>query len=173
MEGMMLARLSLLSILFACGVAHAQDVGETRWIKRGSVIACPQPRAADVGLVGCFSVNHGGMTVEGTAPNRVGITSLLVRFDDGRRGYIDSGAFIVAETRGERASAAAASKACERRGGVGVGMTRDQLYASCWGRPARINVTITAEGRREQLVYRGRNYVYLTDGVVTAIQTAE
>lgn len=51
-------------------------------------------------------------------------------------------------------------------------MTRAQVYASCWGKPEKTNITATASGRHEQLVYGGGQYVYLTDGVVTSIQTS-
>ncbi len=72
-----------------------------------------------------------------------------------------------------RAEAAAAKAACDRKGGVRVGMTRDQVYASCWGKPQRINSTIVAGSKHDQLVYGLSSYVYLDDGVVTAIQTRE
>ncbi len=40
-----------------------------------------------------------------------------------------------------------------------MGMTREQLYASCWGRPQKINRTITAQEISEQLVYPGLTLV--------------
>jgi hypothetical protein len=52
-------------------------------------------------------------------------------------------------------------------------MTKAQVFATCWGKPHSINTTRTASGTREQLVYRAGDwagYIYLTDGVVTAIQ---
>lgn len=74
----------------------------------------------------------------------------------------------------DRAEKQAAHKAeCDRKGGIRVGMSREQVYASCWGKPERINKTTSAGGDREQLVYRGYNYVYLHNGVVTSIQTSE
>ena len=66
----------------------------------------------------------------------------------------------------------AGDAACDKAGGVRVGMTRAQVYASCWGKPRRINVTITARGRHEQFVYSLRDYLYLDNGVLTSIQTA-
>ena len=59
---------------------------------------------------------------------------------------------------------------CARVGGVRVGFTVDGVLASCWGKPARVNTTVTAGHRHEQWVYAG-GYVYLTNGRVTAIQT--
>lgn len=75
----------------------------------------------------------------------------------------------------KRKAAAAAAKAnspCARKGGVGVGMTRAQVHASCWGKPTSINITTTASGDHEQWVYPGYQYLYLRNGVVTSIQTS-
>jgi hypothetical protein len=60
-------------------------------------------------------------------------------------------------------------KRCETKGGPVVGMTKAQVYAMC-GKPSRINTTQTARGSSEQLFYFGQLYVYLTNGIVTAIQ---
>lgn len=61
-------------------------------------------------------------------------------------------------------------------GSVYIGMAEKDVVKS-WGRPTSVNTTITAGGRRQQWVYRWRGrraqYVYLADGVVTAIQSSE
>lgn len=62
-----------------------------------------------------------------------------------------------------------ATKASRKREGVSIGMSEQQALDSSWGRPERVNRTTTAYGTREQWVY-GRNYLYFTDGVLTAIQ---
>lgn len=54
---------------------------------------------------------------------------------------------------------------------IRLGMTADQVRSS-WGNPRSINATITARGKHEQWVYGIGQYVYLTDGVVTTIQTS-
>ena len=41
-----------------------------------------------------------------------------------------------------------------------------------WGRPARVNRTVTAAAAREQWVYGDRQYIYVDNGIITAIQTA-
>lgn len=54
-----------------------------------------------------------------------------------------------------------------------IGMTAAQVRASTWGEPSDINRTTTRYGVSEQWVYRtssGTKYVYLDDGIVTAIQ---
>lgn len=78
-----------------------------------------------------------------------------------------------AEAKRKAAEAAAKAKSpCAIKGGVRVGMTRAEVYASCWGKPQKINVTTTAGGDFEQLVYGGFQYLYLKNGIVTSIQTS-
>jgi hypothetical protein len=52
---------------------------------------------------------------------------------------------------------------------VVIGMTAKMVELS-WGEPQSVNRTVTAARTREQWVYEGGSYVYLTNGVVTAIQ---
>jgi hypothetical protein len=61
---------------------------------------------------------------------------------------------------------------CDRRQAVSAGMTRAQVYASCWGKPTSIDVSTTGPYKFELLVYEGYDYVYLEDGVVTSIQVS-
>lgn len=51
-----------------------------------------------------------------------------------------------------------------------IGMTTSELSASTWGNPKDKNKTTTANGVSEQWVYGSGRYVYLDNGVVTAIQ---
>jgi hypothetical protein len=53
--------------------------------------------------------------------------------------------------------------------GASIGMSPDQVLASSWGKPRKINTTTTAQGERQQWVYSG-GYLYFTNGVLTAIQ---
>ena len=77
------------------------------------------------------------------------------------------------ERRAEHAKEVARVKAlCERLGGVRVGLNAEGVRKSCWGKPAQINTTKTEDHTREQWVYGTGHYVYLTDGLVTAIQTS-
>lgn len=79
---------------------------------------------------------------------------------------------IAAQQETWRKEEAAAEKAaCERKGGPAIGMSRAQLYATCWGKPAKINTTMTSGVEFEQFVYGLGFYVYLRNGVVTSIQT--
>lgn len=55
--------------------------------------------------------------------------------------------------------------------GVRIGMTASQVINnSNWGRPYEVNRTTTAHGTWEQWVYGSRNYLYFTNGILTAIQ---
>lgn len=60
---------------------------------------------------------------------------------------------------------------CAKIGGARIGLNAEGVRKSCWGRPIRINTTMTASHTHEQWVYGG-GYLYLTDGVVTSIQTS-
>lgn len=55
------------------------------------------------------------------------------------------------------------------KGDPEIGMTELEVYGSSWGYPKSRNKTTTAAGTREQWVY-DFGYIYLTDGIVTAIQ---
>ena len=58
----------------------------------------------------------------------------------------------------------------KRSKGVTIGMSKEDVLASSWGRPESINTTTTSRGTREQWVYGGRNYLYFENGVLTTIQ---
>ena len=51
-----------------------------------------------------------------------------------------------------------------------IGMTADEVRESTWGEPIKINKTTTEYGVDEQWVYDDYKYIYLEDGIVTAIQ---
>lgn len=53
--------------------------------------------------------------------------------------------------------------------GVSIGMTGSDVRQSSWGKPLKVNRTSTANGTREQWVYRG-GYLYFENGSLTAIQ---
>lgn len=51
-----------------------------------------------------------------------------------------------------------------------IGMTKDQVLNTSWGKPNRINTTENAWGIHEQWCYSGQRYIYFDDGIVTTIQ---
>ena len=58
----------------------------------------------------------------------------------------------------------------KRSKGVTIGMSKEDVLASSWGRPESVNSTTTSHGTSEQWVYGGGNYLYFENGVLTAIQ---
>jgi hypothetical protein len=54
--------------------------------------------------------------------------------------------------------------------GVRVGMSQEDVVASSWGKPQKINTTTNAYGTREQWVYGGGNYLYFENDKLTTIQ---
>lgn len=51
-----------------------------------------------------------------------------------------------------------------------IGMTSSEIVNSTWGSPDKINKTTTTYGVSEQWVYGSGKYIYLENGIVTAIQ---
>jgi hypothetical protein len=70
------------------------------------------------------------------------------------------------------AIAVAKVKAQKKKEGVSIGMSKEDVLASSWGKPDHINTTTNAYGTSEQWVY-GRyhnGYLYFRDGILTSIQ---
>lgn len=180
----------LASLLGACAspgsVTTTTEPADDRTGKRfwiGSILDedfCPQPgmefRAKD-----CAQLHEGAeFTVEARQTIRYR-TFYRVTLKDGRTGYINDTALALARNEAAQAEMMAAQAAagkrraaakaeCDRRGGVRIGMTAEQVRASCWGKPRYVNRTTTARGTSEQWVYGGGNYVYLDNGIVTTVQ---
>jgi hypothetical protein len=153
-------------------------VGTTRWVDPKhplEVCAAPPERAASFGI-GCkvasnddsFTIGRQLFTYNFGIPISNGYE---VTDQSGNIGYITNSGVILMLDETQRKAHVDAKHECDRRGGIRVGMTRAQVYASCWGKPKSINETTTANANHEQLVY-GNSYVYLDHGVVTAIQTS-
>lgn len=51
-----------------------------------------------------------------------------------------------------------------------LGMSIEEVEASLWGKPIKINRTVTQYSNREQWVYGNGQYLYFTDGVLTSFQ---
>lgn len=68
------------------------------------------------------------------------------------------------------------SKLRDGGGTVRIGMTEAQVLRA-WGKPEKINTTITAGGRSQQWVYGygvgSRQYLYMENGTLRTIQTPE
>jgi hypothetical protein len=90
-----------------------------------------------------------------------------VTLDDGRTGYIGTSDLTAHGTDTDPVKAAAE---CKRRGDPRIGMTAQQVEATCWGKPNHVNRTQTVAGISDQYVYSNDRYVYLHNGIVTSIQ---
>lgn len=95
----------------------------------------------------------------------------VIRLANGNTAYMRAIEWDSLQTEEQRKAEQREKAECERRGGLRIGMTADQVKSSCWGKPERINQTITGAFTHEQWVYPGNNYVYLRNGTVTTIQT--
>lgn len=88
--------------------------------------------------------------------------------------YPEVGAKYEAQAKKLASDAERKNKADEvklkRSQGVAVGMSKQDVIASSWGKPQSINTTTTATGTRQQWVYGSRSYLYFDDGILTAIQ---
>lgn len=56
-----------------------------------------------------------------------------------------------------------------KREGVSIGMTKEEVLRSSWGKPREINQTHTGHGTTEQWVYGG-GYLYFRNGRLNAVQ---
>lgn len=167
----------------SASAAPMEPIVEHRWTSGGEFSLCPTPGGVGLGPMFCQKVNVPHNTKIDVL-RKTGSGHFYVRIGDAV-GYIasyeysaqtrdyDLTAAVEAERKEKAANKARKKADCDRRGGVSVGMTRAQVYASCWGKPERINKTITGSHTREQLVYHGYNYLYLVDGVLSSIQTSQ
>jgi hypothetical protein len=69
-------------------------------------------------------------------------------------------------------AALAKAKAQAKKEGVRIGMTKQEVLDSSWGKPTSVNATTTARGTREQWVYGDyrRGYLYFDGDILTSIQ---
>lgn len=72
--------------------------------------------------------------------------------------------------KAERKKQAAAEAARRKKEGVSIGMTKEEVLASSWGRPQSVNKTTYSFGVHEQWVYGDGNYLYFENGVLKTIQ---
>lgn len=63
-----------------------------------------------------------------------------------------------------------AARRRDKTSGAIIGMPKEEVIASSWGKPRRVNRTTTGSGAHEQWVYDSKNLYYFDNGVLTAIQ---
>lgn len=93
--------------------------------------------------------------------------------DENRRVKAESERSIAAEKAAEKKAAAARAEWNKRSAFVSIGMTKHQVLATKWGKPERVNSTVSRHGEREQWVYGGGQYLYFENGVLTSIQQSK
>lgn len=71
--------------------------------------------------------------------------------------------------KAEMARAKAADAKLRKSQGVSIGMTYEEVLASSWGRPKRVNKTTRATSETQQWVYDG-GYLYFENGLLRTIQ---
>ena len=94
-------------------------------------------------------------------------TYFLAKLKGDRIGFVNAAEFFLVATDIDPEKAKAA---CRRRGQPSIGMTTQQLTASCWGKPISINRTQLEGATFDQYVYLDGRYAYLRNGIVTSIQ---
>lgn len=78
---------------------------------------------------------------------------------------------IYKQDEADRKKESAAERARRRSEGVSVGMTKQEVFMSSWGRPQHVNSTTTTRGTKEQWVYGSRSYLYFDEsGRLATIQ---
>lgn len=70
----------------------------------------------------------------------------------------------------ERARKEVEEKARKKSEGVRIGMSKQDVLDSSWGKPYDINTSTGSWGVHEQWVYGGGNYLYFENGILTSIQ---
>ena len=151
---------------------YERNVGKVYWVA-GALRFCPMP---DLINTKCQVLGEGHLKIDGIEQ---GITETpagnlpareryyRVTLHDGRTGYILT-ADLLAHGADIEPEMAAAD--CKRRGDPRVGMTAEQVEASCWGKPGHVSRTNTAGGISDQYVYGDGRSVDLRDGIVTSMQ---
>jgi hypothetical protein len=146
-------------------VEAKKDVGKTFWI--GSVAPmtlCPGAKITE----DCNIVRAGKFTVTDIVDSGGYSIDFFshVTFDDGVTGYIQSLYDNVWLTEDPEVTKAK----CVQAGQPTIGMTYDAAIKTCWGKPHKINRSITAAGTVDQAIYEEGFYLYFTNGVLTSVQ---
>jgi hypothetical protein len=90
----------------------------------------------------------------------------FIRRAEARRTLEAMGAEVVAKHRDSIRKFAAE----QRKYGVLIGMTEQDVLYSSWGKPTRVNRSTHSWGVREQWVFGGGNYLYFENGILKSIQ---
>jgi hypothetical protein len=165
-----LAALLPASLLFGCAVTSATGtdrafLGQRRWIDSDfPQDLCPKLDEN----VNCEKVS--GPFVADDVVRVYNVPYYHVRFENGKEGYLVGFIAESAPTTDLAIERKQAVAECARRGQPKIGMTTDQVYSTCWGKPYRVNRTQTGTHTHDQFVYPSDRYLYFSDGILTSIQ---
>ena len=183
----MRALTAAVMAVFLSAEAHAEssaeiaerrkDIGRTFWIgndARGVVELCPSTETVQR----CVRISNTSFDVTDIAigykappPHDFAVAFYAVRLPDGRTGYVRllrRGFFHFVDPAIEERAAATD---CEARGEPELGMSRQQVERTCWGKPSRVQKLTTQAGLI--LLYSTGNSVELHNNKVTAISPHE
>ena len=120
--------------------------------------------------------NGSSFLVNNVVPGKYSGYEFQATLQDGRKGYVPGSSWMflsetdpVADARKREAEAVARQQECERRGPPKIGMTTEQLFESCWGRPIRVVKKTTSIGVEQNLIYSRGHVVKMTDGKISEI----
>jgi len=143
---------------------YEPNIGKNYWLLCSRFL-CPTPVT---NVVDCPSIPEGTkLQLDGIERGVTSDAYYHVKLEDGRTGYISAFELVTFATDVDPAQAAAE---CKRRGDPRVGMTRNQVEATCWGKPDRVDRRETARGVTERYVYGKSRFVLLRNGIVTSVQ---
>lgn len=160
-----------LSLLSVGSAVHAADETYKMLRPNATIKLCPTVAAP---IAQCASLEGGSgglrLTVIQSFRNAVGNrTYLRVRSVVGEDGFIDGADAAIAsgDPIGSRTDAVAAGP-CQDSGSLPqIGMTRAQVDASCWGKPAKIVTTSTLTLQQEDYFYENGRVLRLVNGLVS------
>lgn len=115
-------------------------------------------------------------TVVEADKRRCGNGRYRVQFEDGTDAWVDAVYFDIASDEITSSNPKDASVRAmriskpQKKTGVSIGMTKDKVLASSWGRPRDINRTHNAHGTTEQWIYGSGNYLYFRNGILESVQ---
>lgn len=93
-----------------------------------------------------------------------------IRFSDGEEGFIFCTTVDFAPTEDPQVSQKRADNECRKRGQPRIGMTEEQAFATCWGKPYKVNRSQNGSHSFDQYVFMGNRYMYFSDGRLTSVQ---
>jgi len=155
--------------------AFSIELGKSYWVGT-PVILCQAPDRS--GSQCEFIDTHPHFTITGAERGAKALPYAKIVFDNGHGGYVLASELAdsaldydpIAKEARDSEQQAARLREYKKHGQPRIGMTAKELTLTCWGKPDHVNRTQTAGAVIDQYVYEDDKYVYLRNGIVTAIQ---